>query len=157
MLVPQLNEQQLARDHQRFAHAFDHWMRASLAKAERHVHEHVQQESTFRRWKVHSLKDAAHGRHQGTPFGAAITVESYIDGPKYGLYVEKGTRPHEIVARNAPALVFYWEKLGRWVSFRRVWHPGTRPYWFLRTANQSAYELMGGLLRTTVDRTSQTF
>lgn len=42
----------------------------------------------------------------------------------------EGSGPHEIVARNAPMLQFYWAKKARWVSTKRVWHPGTKanPY-----------------------------
>ena len=52
----------------------------------------------------------------------------YIDGTKFPNVVahtlESGSKPHLIVARNAPALVFFWEKLGRVVAFKSVNHPG---------------------------------
>ena len=52
----------------------------------------------------------------------------YIDSRKFPAVVaatlESGSRPHEIAARVAPALVFFWEKLGRVVAFKRVMHPG---------------------------------
>jgi hypothetical protein len=37
------------------------------------------------------------------------------------------SRPHRIVARNAPALVFFWEKQGVQVVTRSVNHPGSTP------------------------------
>lgn len=40
------------------------------------------------------------------------------------LWLESGTAPHEIAARNASALFFFWEKMGKNVAFRRVHHPG---------------------------------
>lgn len=40
------------------------------------------------------------------------------------LFLEEGTKPHEIAARNVSALSFFWEKLGQNVMFRRVMHPG---------------------------------
>jgi hypothetical protein len=40
------------------------------------------------------------------------------------LWLESGTQPHEIAAKNASALFFYWEKLGKNVAFKRVMHPG---------------------------------
>jgi len=46
----------------------------------------------------------------------------------YSMFVEKGTRPHPIYARNAPFLVFFWPKVGRVVRFKKVNHPGGRPY-----------------------------
>jgi hypothetical protein len=52
----------------------------------------------------------------------------YIDPSKFPAVVahtlESGSVAHEIAAVNAPALVFFWERLGRVVAFRRVWHPG---------------------------------
>jgi hypothetical protein len=59
----------------------------------------------------------------------------------YALYVEEGTRPHEIRAKNAPFLVFFWPKVGRVVHFKRVQHPGTRPYKFLQRAQESAMRM----------------
>lgn len=38
--------------------------------------------------------------------------------------LESGSKPHVIMAKNAPALSFFWEKLGRRVAFKRVNHPG---------------------------------
>lgn len=55
------------------------------------------------------------------------------DAP-YALFVHEGTRPHPIVARRAPLLVFYWERVGAVVAFPRVNHPGTRAQPFLADA-----------------------
>lgn len=52
----------------------------------------------------------------------------------YSLYVHEGTKPHEIRAKYAPMLVFFWPKVGRVVHFKKVNHPGTRPYRFLTKA-----------------------
>jgi hypothetical protein len=38
--------------------------------------------------------------------------------------IETGAEPHVIAARNARALYFYWEKVGSFVSFQSVNHPG---------------------------------
>lgn len=43
----------------------------------------------------------------------------------------EGTEPHEIWARRAPFLVFYWPKAGGVVHFRMVHHPGTKPNHYL--------------------------
>jgi hypothetical protein len=53
---------------------------------------------------------------------------------RHSAFVHKGTRPHVIRARNAPALVFYWPKVGRTVFFKRVNHPGTKANPFLERA-----------------------
>lgn len=52
----------------------------------------------------------------------------YIDEGKFpgvvAATLERGSRAHVITAVNAPALVFFWEKLGRVVAFKSVNHPG---------------------------------
>lgn len=52
----------------------------------------------------------------------------YIDQGKFPNVVahtlESGSRPHDIVVKNAKALYFFWAKLGRHVAFLRVHHPG---------------------------------
>lgn len=50
---------------------------------------------------------------------------------RYALFVEAGTRPHRIDARNVPNLHFYWTRLGRWFTGPHVNHPGTRAYPFM--------------------------
>ena len=40
------------------------------------------------------------------------------------LWLEEGTKAHAIEAKNAAALYFFWAKMGKNVSFKRVWHPG---------------------------------
>lgn len=51
---------------------------------------------------------------------------------EHAIYVEMGTRPHEIRARRAKALRFWWR--GRIVFRQRVWHPGTTGTKFLSGA-----------------------
>ena len=65
-----------------------------------------------------------------------------VVGPSipYAVYVEYGTRPHEIRPVRARALRFEVE--GRIVFAARVWHPGTRPQPFIReTAEQIREEV----------------
>lgn len=61
----------------------------------------------------------------------------------YAGFVMYGTRPHVIRCRRpAYALHFYWDKVGSWVFFDRVNHPGTKPNRFLeRAMNRAAREL----------------
>ncbi|MEM2177034.1 MAG: HK97 gp10 family phage protein [Archaeoglobaceae archaeon] len=51
---------------------------------------------------------------------------------EYAIYVEFGTRPHEIRPVHARALRF--EVDGRIVFAARVWHPGTIPHPFVHVA-----------------------
>jgi hypothetical protein len=43
-------------------------------------------------------------------------------------YLEKGTKAHEIVAKHASVLAFYWPKINGWFFGPKVNHPGTKPY-----------------------------
>lgn len=57
----------------------------------------------------------------------------------YGADIEYGTRPHEIRARNAKAL--HWVDSEGVDQFRkRVQHPGTAPYPYMRPAFEKALE-----------------
>ena len=48
------------------------------------------------------------------------------------LYLEVGTRAHEIVPRNASALSFFWEKTGMQMILKKVQHPGTQAIYYMR-------------------------
>ena len=53
-------------------------------------------------------------------------------------YIIQGTRPHPIVARRVKFLHFYWPKMGGWVFFKRVMHPGTAPNDIIANAWQNS-------------------
>lgn len=55
----------------------------------------------------------------------------------YGADIEYGTRPHEIKARNAKTL-HYVDGDGLDHFPKRVWHPGTAPYPYMRPAFDAA-------------------
>ncbi len=50
------------------------------------------------------------------------------------LWLEEGTKAHAIEAKNARALYFFWEKMGKHVSFKRVMHPGFKGIHYSRDA-----------------------
>lgn len=52
----------------------------------------------------------------------------------YSRYVHDGTAPHVIRARRAKALHFYWPRVGSWVFFKSVNHPGNAANPFLQDA-----------------------
>jgi hypothetical protein len=54
----------------------------------------------------------------------------------HSLYVLKGTRPHKITGN--PLLGFFWPKVGQFVVFRSVNHPGTKANNFLGRALRAA-------------------
>lgn len=67
--------------------------------------------------------------------GRSVTWEILSPAP-YSMYVEAGTRPHIIRAKNAKALRF--EIGGRVVFAKQVRHPGTQPYPFAGPGMQQA-------------------
>lgn len=52
----------------------------------------------------------------------------------YAIFPERGTRPHDIYPRSAPALRFFWRKVGRVVRLQHVNHPGAPAQNFLTNA-----------------------
>lgn len=58
----------------------------------------------------------------------------------YAKFVEEGTAPHEIVAKNAVAL--RWEDPGGVHFARVVHHPGTKPYPFMGPAYLKAERVL---------------
>lgn len=62
--------------------------------------------------------------------------EAIISMPYYGYYVEFGTPPHTIRAKNKKYL--YWE--GADHPIKEVHHPGTRPQPFIRNALQTRFK-----------------
>lgn len=71
----------------------------------------------------------------------------------YAGYVEEGTRPHRIVAKNGRALRFLGRD-GNYVFRRAVNHPGTRPYWFLNRAQITAAARLKSMLEAGMRRCS---
>lgn len=60
---------------------------------------------------------------------------------KYAAIHELGSKPHIIAAKKAPALVFFWPKVGHWVAFKSVHHPGTKGYHYLENALEAALRI----------------
>lgn len=62
--------------------------------------------------------------------GSFWPVQSTIDQGARGVYLVvtvKASKPHRIVAKGAPALVFFWEKKGSMFIGPSVNHPGSTP------------------------------
>ena len=68
------------------------------------------------------------------PFSVSAGVHAGGRQAPYAIPVHEGSRPHKIVARRAPMLRFFWEKIGRNVAFKSVNHPGVKARPFLRNA-----------------------
>ncbi len=85
---------------------------------------------------THRTRDVANKqtyRIVRTSTGAVLKLRNTS---KHAAVLEKGSRAHRIVAKRAKALRFV---IGGRVFFRKsVWHPGTKPTWFMRTAAERA-------------------
>lgn len=75
----------------------------------------------------------------------------------YAASIDEGARRHDIPARRAPYLHFFWPKVGHWVKFKMVNHPGNRAYHFGFQAQKAAYHEMGQRLRFGMNRVSRIF
>ena len=71
-------------------------------------------------------------------------------GAGYGRFVITGTAAHEIVPRNARALAFWWERMGKRFVGAHVSHPGTQPNDFREKALSLALE--GGVISRILDQ-----
>jgi hypothetical protein len=54
----------------------------------------------------------------------------------YAAYVDSGTKPHKITAKGGGLLRFFWPKVGAWVAFKSVNHPGFKGAGFTAAAIQ---------------------
>lgn len=75
----------------------------------------------------------ARSREGSGRYAAGWEVQS---NAPYSLFVIKGTKPHKITGK--PLLGFFWPKVGQFVVFASVEHPGTRPNNFMSRALRKA-------------------
>lgn len=62
-----------------------------------------------------------------------VSVIANADPRMLPTWLEEGTRAHEIVAKNASALSFFWERIGKQAFFKRVQHPGYAGLHYMQT------------------------
>lgn len=71
----------------------------------------------------------------------ALTATWSIVSPMpYSKFVESGTKPHRI--EGNPLLKFFWPKVGAWVAFRGVNHPGSKAHSFMGPGMQKAERVL---------------
>lgn len=78
---------------------------------------------------------------------------AYLEGAEQGIFVIGGTAPHVIRPKNAKALSFYWERVGKKVIRKVVHHPGNEPNDFRQTAVQMLFDT--GTMRDLTQRIMQ--
>lgn len=106
--------------------------------------ERLAKETVFRQKALMNVRTGAarasltyvKGHHaQGLQFDAGSWTVNYAR------ILEEGSKPHEIHAKNAPKLVFFWPKVGKVVAFQSVRHPGTKPYRPLERGLEAAMQM----------------
>lgn len=68
--------------------------------------------------------------------GKYSTGYDVVSNADYSVFVHEGTRPHKIEGK--PLLGFMWPKIGQFVVFHSVNHPGTKPNRFMARAVRRA-------------------
>jgi hypothetical protein len=106
-------------------------------EAKRLVGVHQPQPGERRGRRPGTLRDSINKRLVNAATDLGFAAEVGTDDP-VGFWHHEGTQPHRILPRRAPALVFYWPKVGHVVSLPAVNHPGTRPNRFLTRALPAA-------------------
>lgn len=139
--MPILNLNEIKRAHQRFIQADRGALSTEMSRAGTYGEEYARRYPRFvPRSGVGGLRDASKGIVIRKSGGGVIRLQN---AKRYAAAIDQGARPHDIIARRSPLLVFFWAKRGRWVRARRVKHPGNRPYRFLYGANQASFREFG--------------
>jgi hypothetical protein len=75
-----------------------------------------------------------------------VYVDPALFPPAAAASLESGSRPHEIAARSAGSLYFFWPRVGKYVFFQSVQHPGFEG----RSYMQSALDVMAPQITETL-------
>lgn len=79
--------------------------------------------------KTGALAASITSKRGGTAQGLSFDAGSWTIG--YAMIHEVGSRPHLILPKQSPVLVFFWPVVGRTVFLKAVHHPGTKGYHYL--------------------------
>lgn len=82
---------------------------------------------------------AANIRVRGPVIGRSGPEAEVASVTDHAVFLHEGTPPHEIKARAANKMVFFWRKAGRVVSASKVFHPGTKANPFLVKALRAVF------------------
>ena len=128
------NFEQVRRGHDHFLAQNQRLILESLEKAGRHAKDHVKQYPQFKP-RTGNLQKKTTARVVRTRGGRVLKLDNKA---KYADAIDGGARPHQIVGKSGGFLRFFWAKHRRWVTTRKVNHPGNRPYKFMFRAWNSA-------------------
>lgn len=145
--------QRMKRGHNWLLAAHQREVREALEFAGRFAEDHVQKYPGFTP-RTGKLQRSTKHRVVRTAGGRVLKL---TNNRAYAPSIDGGARPHVIVPRNKPRLRFFWKKIGRWVSAKKVNHPGNRPYKFLYRAHNAAWRVGERNLRQRLTRIASRF
>jgi len=109
---------------------FQGWGGPVGSAVERLAKETVFRQRAFQNQKTGAMTAGTHFVKKTWSKGIGFDAGSDV---QYAAANDQGAKPHKIVAKNAPYLAFFWPKVGRFVHFKSVNHPGNKPYnWAMR-------------------------
>lgn len=107
------------------------YARESVRKTTAAVNRKAVQNAPGGQYSTGALKQSIKWSMKTVGFSSVGTSGSDLP---YAIFVERGAEDHEILARNAPNLRFFWRKRGVWFRGPRVSHPGQAAQNFLTDA-----------------------
>lgn len=81
---------------------------------------------------------------------AQVELEYVKNGKPLGIYFEQGTPPHKIFGN--PVLRFFWDKVGKWVTFGKVNHPGQKDLRIMERSEKAGLTRLSSMIP---DKTSK--
>lgn len=143
----------IRRRHRAFLSAHDAMVSRSLNLADAQVRDHVSHQASFKH-RSGKTRRGVRTRVLKLKSGVKLRVTNVA---KTARWLEFGTRPHTITARRKRFLSFFWAKAGGRVFFKKVRHPGTKPYRFMQAAAKHAHKGLGPVLRAEMRRLAKRF
>ncbi len=147
-----INIGKISAIHKSFVIAHTVMVEAALTAAGEFTKKHVKNTAPFKRRSSSSAKDATEFRIVRTGTKKIVRIRNK---KRHAKFLEFGTAPHPIRAKNARALRF---KSGGTTIFRRsVKHPGTPATRFLWNATKAGFAFALPHLRTGMRRIAKRF
>ncbi len=149
-----VNLDSLRTHHRRWIDQHHTMVDDATEEARQYARHYVDTKPTFTP-RTGNLQRSVNTRFVRTQRGNIVRVSSDGNRARYNLAIERGARPHVIRARRKRALRFVWH--GQLVFFRKVNHPGNRPYFFLREATYAAGHLFEQRMTTGMQTLAKRF
>lgn len=149
-----VNLPQVRAIHNHFANMWRESIAGSVAECRANIAAEQAKGSGLRK-RTGALFDATKTEARWTGRGVHIGV---TNDKSYAAPLEFGSKPYTIYPKSVGGrLSFFWTKVGKWVSLRKVRHPGNRTYSFLKRAVDVSYQRLGYSLLYAADAIASRF